>query len=115
MKFSWTTEPTASKDVSHGGIFGTILQMTKYSNVGADINIAKLEVPPKLLQQEYDLETFVKMFLTTSYILTTPKENCEKIIEIFKKYELNAEVIGEVIENLNTLQLNDGKGNYEVI
>lgn len=106
---------TASKDVSNGGIFGTILQMTRYSNVGADINITNLEIPPKLLQIGYDLETYVQMFLSTSYVLTASKENCKSMIKTFNKHGLEANVIGEVTKHENTLRLNDGDGGHEII
>lgn len=66
----------SSKDVSNGGIFGTILQLIKYSKVGADINIEKIVIPPTLIEKAYNLETYIQMYLTTSYILTAPEETC---------------------------------------
>ncbi len=105
----------ASKDVSNGGIFGTILQMIKYSEVGADISIRDIRIPPILADNEYDLETFIKMYLTTSYILTTPKYNSDKAIEIFKEHKMDAQVIGKIIEQKNLLKINDGRKSIDVI
>ncbi|MFX1308989.1 MAG: AIR synthase-related protein [Promethearchaeota archaeon] len=105
----------ASKDISNGGIFGTLLQMIKYSKVGAEVNINKITIPPFLVENDYDLETYIKMYLTTSFILTAPDYNCDKIIEIFRKHEMNAKVIGNIIKEKNLLRINDGKESIDVI
>ncbi|MFW9971766.1 MAG: AIR synthase related protein [Candidatus Odinarchaeota archaeon] len=105
----------ASKDVSNGGIFGTLLQMIKYSKVGADININKVIIPPILIENNYNLETYIKMYLTTSYITTAPESNSNKVIEIFKQHKMDAQIIGKIIENKNLLKINDGKNAQDVI
>jgi hypothetical protein len=105
----------ASKDVSNGGIFGTISQMIKYSGVGANININNIKIPPILAENEYDLETYIKMYLTTSFIITAPEHNSDKAIEIFEKHELNAQVIGKIIRVKNLLKINDGAKSIDVI
>jgi len=97
----------SAKDISNGGIFGTIFQLIKYSNLGADISINKIRIPPILIQNNYDLETYIKMYLTTSYILTAPETNCNKIIKIFNKYGLKAMVIGKIIKEPRLLKIND--------
>ena len=104
----------SSKDVSNGGIFGTILQLINYAKVGANINVDKIEIPPLLKKNNYTLETYIQMFLTTSYILTAQQEHCEEIIKIFNNHHLTATVIGEIITK-NILKINDGKDSIEVI
>jgi len=104
----------SSKDVSNGGIFGTILQLIKYSKVGGDVNIEKIVIPPKLVEKGYDLETYVQMFLTTSYILTAPEETCQDVLKIFNDYDMSAVVIGR-ISNESELIINDGKDSIKVI
>lgn len=98
----------ASKDISNGGIFGTILQLIKYSGVGANVNINKIEIPPKLVELNYTPEKFIKMYLTTSYLLTALNKNCEEIIKIFKNNGLNAKAIGKIIKDKNLLKINKG-------
>ena len=105
----------ASKDVSNGGIFGTILQLIKYSKVGADVNINRIEIPPNLISEGYDLETYLKMYLTTSFVLTAPNSNCKEIIDIFQEFELNANVIGKIINDQNLLRINNGTESLDVI
>ncbi len=105
----------ASKDISNGGIFGTLLQMIKYSEVGADVNVNKLTIPPILKENKYDLETYIKMYLTTSYILTATDNNCKELIELFGKHGLHAEIIGKIIEDKNLLKLNNGSESIDVL
>jgi len=104
----------SSKDVSNGGIFGTILQLMQYSEVGADVNIEKIVIPPKLIEKVYNLETYIKMFLTTSYILTAPEDKSQQIIKIFKDHDMSANLIGKVIKKAG-LKINNGKETLEVI
>ena len=104
----------SSKDVSNGGIFGTILQLLKYSNVGADINVEKIVIPPKLVEKDYQLETYVQMFLTTSYILTAPEETSQEVIKTFNKHDMSATVIGR-IRNESELNIIDSKDSMKVL
>ena len=105
----------ASKDIPNGGIFGSLLQMIKYSNVGANVNITDIKIPPILKKNQYNLETFFKMYLTTSFVLTASENNCGQIIEIFKEHNLDARIIGKIINEKGLLKLNDGKESIEVI
>ncbi|MFX1379533.1 MAG: AIR synthase related protein [Promethearchaeota archaeon] len=105
----------ASKDISNGGIFGTLLQMTKYSGVGADINIKRITIPPILIENEYNLEDYIKMYLTTSYIVTATESNSDKAIEVFKEHKMKAEVIGKIIVEKNLLKINNGIKSLDVI
>jgi len=104
----------SSKDVSNGGVFGTTLQLIQYSKVGADINIEKIVIPPKLIEKGYNLETYTKMFLTTSYILTAPEEKSQQIIKIFKDHDMSANLIGKIIKKAR-LKINNGKESLDVI
>ena len=104
----------ASKDVSNGGIFGTLLQLTNYSNVGADVNVNKIVIPPILKELNYTLEMYIRMYLTTAFILTAPDQNCKDIINIFKKHKIESKVIGKIIKQ-RVLKINDGKETIEVI
>lgn len=106
---------TASKDISNGGIFGTILQLIKYSSVGADINVNRIEIPSKLKEKGYTLKKYICMYLTTSFVITAPNINCSQLIEIFKKHGLHAKVIGKIIDDKFLLKINDGKKSIDVL
>ncbi|MFX1499164.1 MAG: AIR synthase related protein [Promethearchaeota archaeon] len=98
----------SSKDISNGGIFGTLLQLVRYSKVGANININNIEIPKILRDQGYSLEKYIKMFLTTSYILTASEHNSEKIVEMCSQYGLVSTVIGKIIK-ANQILINNGR------
>ena len=104
----------SSKDVSNGGIFGTLLQLINYSNIGANIDINNIKIPPKLTKLDYSLEMYVKMYLTTSFILTAIDDNCEEIINVFKNYGMEANIIGKIIDG-NSIYINDGKDSIKII
>ncbi|MFX1374625.1 MAG: AIR synthase related protein [Promethearchaeota archaeon] len=99
----------ASKDISNAGIFGSILQMIKYSNVGADVNLKNITIPPSLLEEKYDVEIYVQMYLTTSFVLSVDPENSIRTIETFHEYGLDANIIGKIIKDPNLLRINNGK------
>ena len=90
------------------------MQLIKYSGVGADVNVESIVIPPKLLNVNYDLETYIQMFLTTSYLLTSPEENSQKVIEVLKKYNMSANVIGKVISK-QELRISNKRESIEVI
>jgi len=104
----------SAKDISNGGIFGTIMQLINYSKVGANINIEKIVIPPTLIEKAYNLQTYVQMYLTTSYILTTPEETSQNVLKIFNDHGMSAAVIGRII-NEPELNINDGKNTIKVI
>ena len=105
----------ASKDISNGGIFGTILQLIKYSNVGADVSINQIKIPQKLNDLNYTLEDYIKMYLTTSFIITAPDNNCSQLIKIFNEHGLHANILGKIIEEKNLLRINDDHESIDVI
>ena len=105
----------SAKDISNAGIFGTILQLIKYSNVGAMININKIKIPPFLVKNGYDLETYIKMYLTTSYILSAPEDKSKDILKIFDEHQMNATVIGKIIKDEHLLKISDGKESLDVL
>ncbi|MFX1374359.1 MAG: AIR synthase related protein [Promethearchaeota archaeon] len=105
----------ASKDISNGGIFGTVLQMIAYSKVGAEVNINKISIPSVLINNNYDIETYIKMYLTTSYILTAENFNCKSVVDLFNRHNLNAEVIGKIIEKKNLLRIKNDSESVDVL
>jgi selenophosphate synthetase-related protein len=106
----------ASKDISNGGIFGTLLQLLSYSEVGANVNIKEIIIPPRLIEENYSLVDYCKMYLTTSFILTTNRNNSEKIIKIFNSFGMNANIIGKIIKEKYVLKINkDYQNEKEVI
>ncbi len=82
---------TASKDLSNGGIIGTSLLMLEYAQKGATIDFAAIPVPKNL-----DLTTWLKMYISTGFIVTTIPDNVKSVISIFKEHKLTATSLGTV-------------------
>ncbi len=95
----------ASKDISNGGIFGTLILMLQYSRVGANINIEKIKIPKILQELNYSHLNFSKMYLTTAFILSIPPQNVKKVLDLCKDYDMTGFEIGKIInENNITLE-----------
>jgi selenophosphate synthetase-related protein len=82
---------TASKDLSNGGIIGTILLMLEYAQKGALIDIAAIPMPDDL-----NIVTWLKMYISTGFVVAAPKDLVEQVIKIFENHNLSAAVIGTV-------------------
>ena len=63
---------------------------------------------------EYLLNMYIKMYLTTSFILTASEESCKSIISVFKEYGMDASVIGNIVKEKH-LKINNSKESIEVI
>lgn len=87
----------ASKDISNGGLFGTLLLMVQYSEKGAEIDIEKILIPEKLAQLGYSTVEFSKMYLTTAFLITAPQNNLTKIHDICEEFKMKCYEIGEII------------------
>ncbi len=89
----------ASKDISNGGIFGTLILMLQYSQVGAEINLELIKLPKLLVEMDYSELDFSKMFLTTAFLLAIPKKNCEKVSGLCKEHDMIGIQIGSITES----------------
>ena len=82
---------SASKDLSNGGIIGTTLLMLEYAQKGATIDLAAIPIPKGL-----DLVTWLKMYISTGFVVTAIPKNVQPVITIFKQQGLAAVQLGEV-------------------
>ncbi len=105
----------SSKDVSNGGIFGTLLQLIKYSGLSANVNVKKIEIPPILKEMGYKLEEYIKMYLTTSFLLTVPSKNSKSVLDHFKKHQIHSNIIGKIMKGPTILKINNGEESVDVL
>jgi uncharacterized protein len=84
----------AGKDISNPGLLGTLGMLLETSGVGAEVNLDKIPVPKSL-----DLLSWLKMYPGMGFIVTAKAENAEKVVEVFQRRHLTAEVIGKVTED----------------
>lgn len=93
----------ASKDLSNGGIIGTILLMLEYAQKGAKIDLGAIPIPTN-----FDTRTWLKMYISTGFVVATPKNHVEQVISIFEEHGLTAADIGVVDKSQQlTLQFED--------
>ncbi len=82
-----------AKDVSNGGILGTIALLLESSRKGAVIDLNKITKPDSFVFIDW-----LKAFLSYGFVLTSDKADTGKIISEFANKNISAEVIGEVKE-----------------
>lgn len=80
-----------AKDISNGGVLGTLLMLLECSKVGAEIDLASIPKPP-----DVDLNTWLQTFTSYGFLLTTDQDKSDEILSLFYNRDLTAAVIGEV-------------------
>ncbi|MHA1674007.1 MAG: AIR synthase related protein [Promethearchaeota archaeon] len=91
----------ACKDVSNGGIFGTLYQLLSYSRKGASIDLSAL---PELLERDsipYTIEDFLFLFLTSAFIIAGAPENIGEIRGEVEKAGMKFYLLGKINEDKN--------------
>jgi len=91
---------SAGKDVSMGGIAGTLAMLLESSKKGAVVDLDLIPVPVDI-----ELMKWLKSFLSFGFVLTCSKNNSEIVKSLFEKKGIKAEKIGVVNESrIMTLQ-----------
>ena len=81
----------AGKDISMGGIVGTMLMLLETSNCGAILNLDQIPCPPNL-----PLDRWLVSFPSYGFLLSARPENTAAVQSCFQEQGLVCEVIGEV-------------------
>lgn len=81
----------ASKDLSNGGVIGTTLLMLEYAQKGATIDLTKIPMP-----KEMDLITWLKMYISTGFIVATTPDKITPVTKIFEEHGFGTATIGIV-------------------
>jgi len=80
-----------AKDVSNGGLLGTIALLLETSEKGAVVHIDAVPKP-----ETFPLVDWLKAFLSYGFVLCVDKEKTPTVIEAFTQQDIAARVIGEV-------------------
>jgi len=83
-----------AKDVSMGGILGTIAILLESSGVGGDIYLDDIPKP-----QELGMIDWLKAFLSFGFVLSADLKEAGEILRIFEEKGIAASIIGEVRKN----------------
>jgi hypothetical protein len=92
------------KDISIGGILGTISILLELSNKGAYIDIESIPYP-----EGFDFIDWLKIFPSYGFILGSSKINAYKIIDLFNKKGISSNIIGNVNESKRVILRYKGK------
>ncbi len=99
---------TACKDISNGGILGTLFQMMQFAKLGAEIDLEILESYIIADNLPFSTEEFIFMFLTSGFLISGKNETKNEFIGLVHKANMNFYEIGKVHGN-NEIRLKYGK------
>ncbi|MBN2156504.1 MAG: hypothetical protein JW776_10720 [Candidatus Lokiarchaeota archaeon] len=94
---------SSSKDISNGGIIGTLILLLQYSKKGAVLDLGWLKTPPHLITKEFQLVEFVKMYLTSAFLVTVRSSDYKSVQKLGKEHGLMVFKIGKITENLRIM------------
>jgi hypothetical protein len=83
----------AGKDISNGGIPGTLAMLLHCSQMGAELNLERIPMPEGI-----DLERWLVSFPSYGYLLSVPPENVARVIPHFAERGIACASIGRVTE-----------------
>ena len=92
---------STAKDVSMGGIIGTLLMLLNTSKVGAEINLESITKPKNIAWEKW-----LSSFPSYGYIFACDTNNIAKIKELFKEHKIDCDVIGKITANESELWIN---------
>ncbi|MFK8185812.1 MAG: sll0787 family AIR synthase-like protein [Phormidesmis sp.] len=93
---------TAGKDISMGGLAGTLLMLCEASGCGAVLNLDRVPKP-----SDTSWTKWLTSFPSYGFLLSAPKKNITEIERLFVPHGLTCTVVGEVIPGADVwFQLN---------
>ena len=85
---------SAGKDISMGGIVGTLLMLIEASKCGAVLDLDSI-VHPK----DVDLETWLLCFPSYGFLLSVSPQNVDEVRQQFQNRNISCNVVGEIEED----------------
>jgi selenophosphate synthetase-related protein len=95
------------KDISNGGILGTLYQLMSYSELGCQIMLNSIENTFFIKNSIYNLEDLLFTYLTSSFLIMGSKINREKLLANVLKTGLMIYEIGIITSHGFSLQYNN--------
>lgn len=91
-----------AKDISNGGVIGTLIMLLECSGVGAELNLDDLPIPPNI-----DLRKWLVSFPSFGYLLSVKNEQSNSVRRLFADNDLCCKQVGEINDS-STLTLTQG-------
>jgi AIR synthase-related protein len=93
-----------AKDISMGGIIGTLLMLTETSNCGAILDLDRIPCPENAL-----FERWLISFPSYGFLLSVRPENLEAVQTLFHAQDLACAVVGEIQANAEVILRSQGE------
>ncbi len=84
---------TAGKDISNGGLVGTLAMLLATSCCGAQVDLDALPMPPGV-----DLKRWLLSFPSYGYVLTAAPEKAAEVIALFTRHAIACAAIGTITD-----------------
>ncbi len=81
----------AAKDISNGGIVGTLIMLLQCSGVGARLDLDAIPMPP-----DVDIARWLVSFPSFGYLLSAAREHRPAIVDLFERRGLACGAVGEI-------------------
>lgn len=94
----------AGKDISNGGVPGTLAMLLATSRCGATVNLDALPIPP-----DVDLQHWLVSFPSYGYLLSVDPDKTEKVKRRFRKRGIACEAVGVMEEGSNFALTSQGE------
>ncbi|TDU71214.1 hypothetical protein EI77_02336 [Prosthecobacter fusiformis] len=82
---------TSGKDISNGGLFGTLAMLLATSGCGAQVDLDSLPMPP-----DVDLKRWLLSFPSYGYVLTATPEKADDVMTLFSHHGITCAAIGSI-------------------
>jgi uncharacterized protein len=93
-----------AKDISMGGIIGTLLMLTETSNCGAILDLDQIPCP-----EHVSFEQWLISFPSYGFLLSVRPENVEAVQALFDAQGLTCAVVGEIQANTQVILRSQGE------
>ncbi|MGB3766384.1 MAG: sll0787 family AIR synthase-like protein [Phormidesmis sp.] len=81
----------AGKDISMGGLVGTLLMLCETSNCGATLNLDCIPRP-----QNVDFHRWLTSFPSFGFLLSVPPKNFQQVSDLFSPHGITCASVGEI-------------------
>ncbi|MEM9771440.1 MAG: sll0787 family AIR synthase-like protein [Cyanobacteria bacterium P01_D01_bin.73] len=86
----------SGKDISMGGLAGTLLMLCEASGVGAVLDLDRVPRPSAEIWKEIGWKKWLTSFPSFGFLLSLPPENLETVTALFEPHGLTCQEIGTV-------------------
>ena len=102
------------KDVSNGGILGTLFQLARYAKLGARLDLDRFEKEYLLLDMPYSPQEFMSLFLTSAFLISFPPPHTKKMRNLIAESDMAYLELG-VLTGGEAIVLYDADGEHPLL